>query len=82
MSRAAATPTGPWRAIDVTLPASLLAEAGEVGVDLCQACERRLVAEVVVVRRKRWLATNRTAFQSWNDHVERHGLPLGIYRRS
>ena len=82
MSRAAATPTDPRRAIDVTLPEALLAEARELGVDLSQACERGLAAGVVAARRERWPSTNRTAFQSWNDHVDRHGLPLGAYRQS
>ena len=27
-------------------------------------------------RKRQWLEENREAIQSWNDYVEKHGLPL------
>ena len=68
------------RAANVTLPEALLREAREMGVNVSQACERGLAAEVAALRRRRWLDENGAAMQAWNEHVERHGLPLAAYR--
>lgn len=68
------------RATNVTLPEPLLREAREFGINLSQACERGLVAEVAAARRQRWLQENLQAMNAWNDHVATHGLPLAAYR--
>ena len=69
------------RATNVTLPKTLLREAREMGINLSQACERGLAAEVAALRRQRWLEENGAAMQAWNEHVDRHGLPLAAYRQ-
>jgi antitoxin CcdA len=79
MSRAAAAASR--RATNVTLPESLIQEARALGVNLSQACERGLAAEVTRARRQRWLAENRDAMDAWNGHVAEHGLPLAAYRQ-
>jgi len=71
----------PRRATNVTLPESLLRDAREMGINLSQACERGLAAEVADARRSRWLRENREAMQAWNDHVAEHGLPLAAFRQ-
>jgi len=71
----------PRRATNVTLPEELLRAARDLGINLSQACERGLAAEVATARRHRWLAENRAAMQAWNDHVAAHGLPLADYRQ-
>ena len=85
MSRASATtrtiPTPARRATNVTLPEPLLHEARELGINISQACERGLSAEVTRTRADRWLEENRAAMDAWNDHVERHGLPLAEFRQ-
>lgn len=73
--------TGLRRATNVTLPESLLREARMLKVNLSQACERGLVAEVARVRKQRWLEENRPAMDAWNEYVEAHGLPLSEYRQ-
>lgn len=69
------------RATNVTLPEALLREARELDINLSQACERGLVAAVAEVKAERWLRENRAAMEAWNDHIERHGLPLSEFRQ-
>ena len=71
----------PRRPTNVTLPDALLREARELGVNLSQACERGLAAEVAAIRRQRWLEEHRGAMDAWNEHVAQHGLPLAAYRQ-
>ena len=81
MPRSATTVSGSRRPTNVTLPDALLRDARELGINLSQACERGLVAEVTAVRRQRWLEQNQEAIQSYNDYVAQHGLPLAAYRQ-
>ncbi len=61
---------------NVTLPEALLRDARDLGINLSQACERGLAAEVMALRRQRWLQQNRDAIDAYNEHVARHGQPL------
>ncbi len=55
---------------NVTLPESLLKESRELKINLSQACERGLAAEVSEAKARRWLQENRTAIDAWNAYVE------------
>lgn len=68
------------RATNVTLPVHLLTEARALGLNISQACEQGLATALAARRRENWLAENSDAIQSWNEHVETHGLPLAEYR--
>ncbi|MGI4796682.1 MAG: type II toxin-antitoxin system CcdA family antitoxin [Janthinobacterium lividum] len=81
MPRSPATAAGSRRATNVTLPEALLRDARELGINLSQACERGLAAEVTATRRQRWLEQNQEAIQAYNEHVGDHGLPLAAYRQ-
>ena len=76
-----ATLASPRRATNVTLPETLLRDARDMGINLSQACERGLAAEVADARRRRWLEENRGAMDAWNGHVAEHGLPLAAFRQ-
>lgn len=76
-----AVSTSPRRPTNLTLPETLLRDARDMGINLSQACERGLAAEVADARRRRWLAENRAAMDAWNGHVAEHGLPLAAYRQ-
>ena len=69
------------RTVDVTLPKHLLEQARVFDLDVSQACERGLSAEVSVARSRRWLAENRASLDAWNQHVEVNGLPLAQFRQ-
>jgi antitoxin CcdA len=68
------------RATNVTLPEATLLEARALGINLSQACEKGVVAEISIKRREKWLAENMAAIEERNAWVEKHGLPLAKYR--
>ena len=68
--------TGTKRATNVSLDAGLVAAAKELGVNVSQACEKGLAAEISHIRSEAWIKENWNAIQSWNAYVEEHGLPL------
>ncbi len=69
------------RATNVTLPTDLLDQARALGLNVSQACERGLKAEIARHRAAQWREENREALASSNDYVERHGLPLAEFRQ-
>lgn len=69
------------RAANVTLPETLLKAARMLKINLSQACERGLAAEVAKVRTEQWLLKNSAAMEAWTAHVEEHGLPFAQYRQ-
>ncbi len=69
------------RPTNVTLPESLLLEAKALNLNISQACEQGLLAEVKQARQARWLQENSAAIDAWNEHFEKHGLPLAAFRQ-
>jgi len=67
--------------INVTLPESLLQEARQLKINLSQACERGLAAEVSQTKAQKWQQENQAAINAWNAYVEEHDLPLAEYRQ-
>ena len=68
------------KSTNISLPADLVAEAKELGINISQAAEKGVVAELAEQRRANWLEENREAIQSHNEWVQKHGLPLAKYR--
>jgi len=73
-------PTDARRATNVTLPETLVAQAKALKVNVSQACEAGLAAQVKAAREKQWLEQNREAIAYWNERMEREGLLLAEYR--
>lgn len=71
---------GRRRPVNVSLAADVVAEAKALGINLSQACETGLAAEVKRERERRWKEENREAIESWNRWLEKNGLPLAKYR--
>lgn len=69
------------RATNVSLRADLIDEAKRLSINVSQACEAGLAAEVKKAREDKWIADNWEAIQSSNAYVEKHGLPLAKYRQ-
>jgi antitoxin CcdA len=65
---------------NVSLDATLVAEAKKLGVSISQAASQGLEEAVGKARAERWLAENRNELQSYNDWIESNGLPLEEYR--
>jgi antitoxin CcdA len=68
------------RATNVTLPEALVALAKALDVNISQACEAGLAAQVKAAREAKWLVENREAIEYWNEKMEREGLTLEEYR--
>ena len=68
------------RPTNVTLPETLLKDARELKINLSQAAERGVAAEVKAEKERRWPEENRAAMGSYNDYIEEHGLLLAEYR--
>jgi antitoxin CcdA len=71
---------GPRLSTNVTLPEDLLRQARDLAINVSQACENGLAAEVAETRAQQWLMENRAAMDAWNEYVDQHGLPLAAYR--
>ena len=67
---------GITRPTNVTLSASLVDEAKELGVNISLAAARGLEETVKQARSERWLEENRCALDSSNEWMEVNGLPL------
>lgn len=66
---------------NVTLPETLLREARQLKINLSQACERGLAAEVSETKARKWRQENQAAVNAWNAYVEEHDVPLAEYRQ-
>ena len=67
--------------VDLSLDPGLAEEARSLGVDLSRATEAGLREAVRAAKAKAWLEENAEALQSYNEWVERHGLPLEKHRQ-
>lgn len=66
---------------NVTLPENLLREARQLNINVSQACERGLVAEVTAAKAKQWLQENREGIAAWNAYIEGNGLTLAEFKQ-
>ncbi|MBJ7440996.1 MAG: type II toxin-antitoxin system CcdA family antitoxin [Sphingopyxis sp.] len=72
---------GPKKATNVSLSADLVDEARQLGINVSEACQTGLAAEVKKAREAAWKEENRAAIESWNDYIRKNGLPLAKYRQ-
>lgn len=68
------------KSTNLTLTASLVAEARALRVNISQAAEVGIAAAVAQRRQACWLSENQEALDSSNAFVEQNGLPLAQYR--
>ena len=72
---------GPKRPTNVSLNAELVDQARALGINVSEACQAGLAAEVKAAREAAWKEENREAIESWNAYTREHGLPLAKYRQ-
>lgn len=70
----------PKKPTNVSLSAELVEEARKLGINVSEACQSGLAAQVKKAREAAWKEENRAAIESWNDYTRKHGLPLAKYR--
>jgi antitoxin CcdA len=69
------------RATNVSLPAQLIEEARRLGINISQACEQGLEAQVRKSLRDAWLEENLPALEAWNEWIRENGIPYAEYRQ-
>ena len=72
--------TSPRRPLNVSLPADLVAEAKQLGVNVSQACEQGVRAKVKEARSEAWLQENAEAIKAYNEHIEKNGMTWAEFR--
>lgn len=68
------------RPTNVSLVADMVEEAKRRGINVSEACQTGLAAELKRAREAEWLAENREAIESCNAYVREHGMPYDEYR--
>ena len=69
------------RRTNVSLSETLVKDAQELGINVSRACEEGLVAAVKAEKGRRWKEENAEATRSYNEWIEKNGVPLARYRR-
>lgn len=69
------------RPTNISLDVELVEAARALEINVSQACERGLAAEVRAAREASWLAGNRAALEGWNDWIEANGMPYDEFRQ-
>lgn len=72
---------GPKKATNVSLSAELVDEAKKLGINVSEACQSGLAAQVKAARDAAWKEKNRAAIESWNDYIRKNGMPYDKYRQ-
>ncbi len=72
---------GPKKATNVSLSAELVDEAKKLGINVSEACQSGLAAQVKAARDAAWKEENRAAIESWNDYIRKNGMPYDKYRQ-
>jgi antitoxin CcdA len=72
---------GPKKATNVSLNAELVEEAKKLGINVSDACQSGLAAEVKKARDAAWKEENRAAIESWNEYIRKNGMPYDKYRQ-
>jgi antitoxin CcdA len=62
------------RAVNLFVDTELLEEARKLRINLSETLERRLRTIVKAEQEKRWLEENRSAIESINSFIDRHGI--------
>ena len=69
------------RATNLSLSADLVDAAKQLDINVSEACERGLSAEVTRAREQKWLAENRAELLAWNDWIDKNGMPYDEFRQ-
>lgn len=65
---------GKKQAVNLSIDASLVADAKEAGTNMSALLEAALRSELRDLRKRKWQEENRAATESMNEYVRKHGL--------
>jgi antitoxin CcdA len=69
------------QSVNLYLDRSIVEDAKALGMNISRACDEALRAAIKAEREARWKAENAEAIRSFNDYVEKNGIPLSQYRQ-
>ncbi len=69
------------QSVNVYLDRTIVEDAKALGMNLSRTCDNALRIAIRTEREARWKADNAEAIQSFNDYVEKNGIPLSQYRQ-
>ncbi len=69
------------RSANLSISASLLAEAKSLAVNVSRAAEAGIADAVRREKERRWKEENSEAIERWNRWVEENGIPFSEYRQ-
>ena len=72
---------GQRQSVNLSLNRSLVEDAKALGMNLSRACDDALAAAIKLEREARWKIENVEAVRSFNDYVEKNGIPLSQFRQ-
>ena len=67
--------------VNLFIRQDLLGEARDLEVNLSRAAERGISQTIAETKAALWRRENQEAIASYNEMIERDGLPLGKYRQ-
>ena len=73
-------PASRKKAVNLSIDASLAAEAKEYGTNMSALLEKALQQELRVRREQKWRAENKNALDAYDKHIEKDGLWLDEFR--
>lgn len=66
--------TAPKRSVNLNANSDLLRRAKEEDINLSQTLEEALATRLRAKLEERWLAENKEAIASYNEHIEKDGI--------
>ncbi len=69
------------QSVNLYLDRTIVEAAKALGMNISKACDGALRAAIKVEREARWKVENAEAILSFNDYVEKNGIPLSQYRQ-
>ena len=69
------------KSVNISIESRLVEEAKQLGINVSRAAEESIAKAVSKEKSRRWLLENKEALESWNEYVQKNGLPLAKYRQ-
>jgi antitoxin CcdA len=69
------------QSVNLYLDRTIVEDAKALGMNISRACDEALRAAIKMEREARWKTENSEAIQSFNDYVEKNGIPLAQFRQ-
>ncbi|RUW47620.1 MULTISPECIES: type II toxin-antitoxin system CcdA family antitoxin [unclassified Mesorhizobium] len=66
---------------NLSIDSNLMREAKGLDVNVSRAAEAGIAEAVAAEKTRLWKLENRATMESWNDYIEKHGVPLEEYRQ-